>query len=340
MKKFIGIQQWNVFFISLAIVFVILIFVLILVGLNPLLSIIIPIVIVVVVFAWALIKSYRFFVNNPKALDIKGQRYVAVPHKHVAIVLINGEYQGYLEPGYYFVFPFFGLVTFNETIFLGTVEEDIFEENNKVEFSEGVTAAVKGVYNFQVVDVEKYAFQDGADEIVKGIVSSLVRTALGDLNIKQAREGGYSASGEGSVEYFLTHVRNEDMVLFDSILEVYGMDILAINIADIELSEEEIALNRQRHEANIAKEIASFKAEEREILAAAEAKVLALRGEGLSQQVKLLAENNCDPNTILAYLAETEKWKTLKETDKTFIIDNGKSVAGMLAALKGVEGGV
>lgn len=339
MEKFIGSRQWTVFFLSLAGVLFILVLILALAGMNVFWTMLIPTIIVLIVSGWVLLKGYRFFANNPKALDVKGQRYVSVPHNHVAIILENGKYHGFLEPGYYFVFPFFGLITFSETIFLGTIEEEVFDGGNKVEFGEGVSAPVKVVYNFKVVDVQKYAFQETADETVRNIIASLIRTALGDLTIRQAREGKYTNSGAVTEDFF-THIKKEDPEKFDQILSIYGLEIIAINLIDIELSEEEIILNRQRHQAKIAKEIAIDKAGEMEILAVAEAKVLELRGGGLQKQVQLLATAGCSPDTILAYLAETKKWESMKDTDKTFIIDNGKSVAGMLAALKGVEGNV
>lgn len=337
MEKFIGIRQWTAFFLSLAGILMVAILTLALAGMSALGAFLIPTVLILIVTGLALIKGYRFFANS-NALDIKGRRYTAVPHNHVAIVLENGVYNGFLEPGYYFVFPFFGLMTFSETVFLGTIEEEVFDEGNKVEFKEGVSAPVKVVYNFKVVNVEKYAFQETADETVRNIIASLIRTALGDITTREAREGNYSG-GQNTGEDFFLHIKNEDPEKFDSILSVYGMEILSINIIDIELSEEELALNRQRHQAKIAKDIATDKAEEMEILAKAEARVLELRGEGLFKQVESLAKANCDPDTILAYLAENKKWDSLKDTDKTFIIDNGKSVMGMLAALKGLESG-
>ncbi|HOZ53130.1 MAG TPA: SPFH domain-containing protein [bacterium] len=332
MEKFVGSRQWTTFFVSLAGIYLVLILALAFSGATAFWAMLAPTIIVLVVSTWALFKGYRFFANNPKALDIRGQRYVSVPHNHVAIVLENGRYNGFLESGFYFVFPFFGLLTFSETIFLGTIEEEVFEDGNKIEFrgsvSEGISAPVKAVYNYKVIDPKKYAFEDGADDIVRGIISSLLRTTLGDLTVQDAREKGIN----------MGHVRSEDPDLFDSIWSIYGLEILAINVSDIELSEEEQALNRQLYQAKIAKDVATSKAEEMEILARAEAKVLELRGEGLYKQVKSLADAKCTPDTILAYLAETKKWESMKDTDKTFIIDNGKSVTGMLAALKGVEG--
>lgn len=335
-EKFIGKRQWTVFFLSLAGVWLLSVLILALVGMNFFWTMIVPTIIALVISILALLKGYLFFANNPRALNIKGQSYVSVPHNHVAIVLENGEYNGFLEPGYYFVFPFF--ITFYETVFLGIVEEKVFEEGNKVEFKEGVSAPVKAVYNFKVVDIKKYAFEELADVNVRNIIASLVRTALGDLTIRQAREGKYNSS-EAITEDFFTHIKNEDPEKFGQILSKYGLEIIAINIIDIELAEEELALNRQRHQAKIAKDIANDKAEEMETLARAEAKVLELRGGGLFKQVESLANANCNPDTILAYLAENKKWDSLKDTDKTFIIDNGKSVMGMLAALKGLESG-
>ena len=339
MEKFIGKRQWTAFFLSLAGVLLLSVLILALVGMNFFWTMIVPTIIALVISTLALLKGYRFFANNPRALNIKGQSYVSVPYNHVAVVLENGRYHGFLEPGYYFVFPFFGFITFSETVFLGTIEEEVFDEGNKIEFKEGVSASVKVVYNFKVANVEKYVFQESADETVRNIIASLIRTALGDLTIRQAREGKYNASGAFTEDFF-THIKNEDSEKFDQILSAYGLEIIAINLVDIELSDEEIILNRKKHEAKVAKDIAVDKAEEMEILAIAEAKVLELRGGGLQKQVQLLAAAGCSPDTILAYLAETKKWESMKDTYKTFIIDNGKSVAGMLAALKGVEGNV
>ncbi|HKM40275.1 MAG: SPFH domain-containing protein [Patescibacteria group bacterium] len=323
--KFIG-SQWPYFFVIVILITIFLGLALALLGVGIGLSILISLIAGLLLATIGLIEGFRFL-RNSGATDIGGRGYTAVPQNHVAIVLENGKYHGYLEPGYYFIFPFFRFNVLKETIFLGTVENNIFDDGNKVDFHEGISAGVEAVFNYRVVEVGKYAFEGEADKIIRGIISSLTRTSLGKKNAREAREGGLS----------LTDIEVENPSLFASIRNVYGVEIMAINISDVELSEEEIVLNRQRHEAKINKEIALDKAEEMKILAKAEAKTLELTGGGLRKQVELLAKAGCSPDTILAYLAETKKWQSLSSTDKTFIIDNGKSVGGMLAALKNLN---
>ena len=220
-----------------------------------------------------------------------------------------------------------------DTVFLGDASESFFDdsEKNLVEFDNKVSARVIGAYiyriKFSIIDPEtneidvdeynaniiKFALEKVATSNTKRIMSSILRVYYGSKTTSEARQEAILLPD------FIAKKPTE----FDLITSRYGLEIVGINIDDIELSDEEIKLNRLRFEAEVNLKIADDKKKEMIIIAEGEARVLELKGEGLARQVKPLIDAGATYPVVFAYLAENTKWKLLSPTIKSTLLDSG-----------------
>lgn len=175
--------------------------------------------------------------------------------------------------------------------------------------------------------IKRYAKEEKADDNISEMLRSLLRLTLGSQSSDAARKDKVD----------LKRLKEEDRCVFNSIIKHYGVDIRSVNIADIKLSEEEIKINRVQYEAQVNLKVAEDKKKTAVIEAEAEAKVMELKGEGLEKQIKSIVATGASAKEVLEYLTKMEQWKSMKATDKSFIIDNGGSIAGILAAIGSIK---
>lgn len=283
-----------------------------------------------------------------------------------------------LYAGFYFVFPFFSLIKIDQVIFLGDFNGVIFDGDprNKIDFDNSISTSITAGYIAKVYSgpevgsdlwaadhelistiaillnrgeaeirnlvsvtqelkdsildscVKRYARESKADNNIKELLTSLLRLTLGSMDSSDARKKKTS----------LDDLKAKDSSVFNSIARNYGIEIRSINISDIELSEEEIKINRAIYESKIEIDIAENKKEAIKISADAEAEAMRITAEALEEKVRrLVSVPGTTPEKVLDYLTKMEQWKSLKATDKSFIIENGGSIAGIIAALKGIK---
>ncbi|MFA5420568.1 MAG: SPFH domain-containing protein [Patescibacteria group bacterium] len=297
-------------------------------------------ILIFLLIMWKTILRGWYFVRDCGIGDLKGNRLVSIPKNYALILNYNGVYVG--EPlldGQYVIFPLFGFYKVESIIHAASNQVSVFGKNgdDKVDFAGGATAKVDAVINFRICqtdlnsNIEKYAFEREADKMIKSKITSLLRAHLGAVTIGEAQKG------EVSIEE-LKGVHDAEG-LFDEIISKYGIEITSVNIEDIELPKEVIDANMEKVRAEASFRASESKAKEMTTLAQARADSVKIESGALASQVKLLLKAGGDelkPDMVLAYLAETEKWKSMKASDKAFIIDQGKSVAGMLSALKSI----
>ena len=283
-----------------------------------------------------------------------------------------------LHAGFYFVFPFLKIVTFSHVIFLGDFSGIIFDGDpkNKVDFNNSISTPIKASYiahlysgpelgvNLAAIDedtasilssllsrekaevrsmglvtreiknqildgsIKRYARESKADDNIQEMLMSLLRLTLGSMSSDEARKDRIG----------LDKLKDEDSCVFNSIIKHYGVDIRSVNISDIELSEQEIEINRTIYESKTKVEVAKNKKEVAKIDAEAEADSMAIVAKALENKIRLIsAIPGMTAKDVLEYLMKMEQWKSMKSTDKSFIIENGGSIAGILAALKTIS---
>lgn len=387
--RFIGKEQWTAFFlVSFFISFVVSVPVFLVLDLGLVYGLLAGIVIFIFISIYGLLQGYLFFYNNyPDCKDMEMRRFYSIPEKHACLVEVNGVYpEKPLYAGYYFIFPFFKIVTFSQTIFLGDFNGIIFDENdeNKIDFDNGVSTPIEAMYvahlysgpelgtDFtttgktekeakeiedivsilaSMLDKEKdeiramktvtrelkstilensikrYAKEENADNNIREMLMSLLRLTLGSQDSNKARKDKIG----------LDKLKEEDPCVFNSIIKHYGVDIRSVNISDIKLSPEEIEINRAKYQASLNIEIAKDKRETAVIEAEGKAKVMELEGQGLEKQIASIVRSGASAQQVLEYLTKMKQWESMKATDKSFIIDNGGSIAGILAAIKSIS---
>jgi regulator of protease activity HflC (stomatin/prohibitin superfamily) len=332
--RFIG--PWGLLAFLVAIISLILL-VLLTIFINFVVALIVAIMTFFVIMVPIFLNGWNFVRDCPIG-DLDGNSLMAIPKNYALMLNYNGEYIGEpLYEGQYVIFPLFGLYKVEAIIHLASSQVKVFDNtvDNRVDFKGGATVKVDAVINFRIAqdnlkeNIEKYTFERDADKMINSKISTLLRSHLGSLEVEEAHVG------EVTLEELRSVPDAEN--LFDKILSVYGVEITSVNIEDIELSEEIIKSNMKKIQARNELAAAESDAKKMELLANARATALKIESEALSKQVEFLLKSggkDLSPDMVLAYLAETEKWKSMKASDKAVVIDNGKSVAGMLSALK------
>lgn len=175
--------------------------------------------------------------------------------------------------------------------------------------------------------IKRYAKEENADSNIREMLMSLLRLTLGSMDSDTARGDKID----------LAKLKKEDICVFNSIIKHYGVDIRSVNILDIVLSDEEIEINRTEYKSKMDIKVAENKKEVAIIEAKAQSESLEITSEALRIQVEKLVSTKASPKEVLEYLMKMEQWKALKATDKSIIVENGGSLAGILAAIKSVN---
>jgi uncharacterized membrane protein YheB (UPF0754 family) len=199
------------------------------------------------------------------------------------------------------------------------------KEKDEIRAMKTVTRELKSV----ILDnsIKRYAKEENADDNIREMLMSLLRLTLGSQDSNKARKDKIG----------LDKLKEEDRCVFNSIIKHYGVDIRSINISDIKLAPEEIEINRAKYQSGLNVEIAEDKKKTAIIDAEAKAKVMELEGDGLKNQIKSIVDAGASAEKVLEYLTKMKQWESMKPSDKSFIIDNGGTIAGILAAIGSVK---
>lgn len=243
-----------------------------------------------------------------------------VPEKHEVVIELLGEYYDTWTAGVYFFYPFFGImVVKNETLyFMGEDEMNLFTSKELVDFTDD-SAVIFGKLFFKIVDSYKAAYGiANLDSSLEDKSNSAVRHYFSPMT--------YDAANRSKGAINVPGVMNGEEVI---ILRNWGVELIDIAVEDIKLSEESIAIRRRLLDAETENSIAAKKAAAGIKMLAVKEKELKIVGEGLSDQVKLLAGTGLGVNRAAEYLVNQAKWKAVESGGNSLIIEgNGQSSQG------------
>jgi regulator of protease activity HflC (stomatin/prohibitin superfamily) len=287
--------------------------------------------------------------------------WTVVPHQYRYIIEIFGKYIGSpLEPGAYWLFPWFGYVEIRSSVFLGQqlmplyLDEKISEGygGGSVEFND-CSAPVKATLYFSIFDPEKSTYEtNDLFQALEEKADGVIRTFLGMYSLQSAisMKGDFNIATIATLSNIADKDFSEEVVQdklqkseFYKSLESWGVHPVDVVISDFELPSklqeiretilvagaEKGAAGPKLETAKIEKEIKIVKAQgeaaAKILEGQAAKKIKQLDGEGEADRFKSLITSGAPKEQIPNFIVQNNKWDAIKNSTNKIIITDGGS---------------